>query len=113
MANRASEMKIAKGVVDELRSLSSSDAGKVISFLEHLAKNPYDGALIGDAYAEGDFFASKATDKLYVYWSFDVKGQVSDLTMQPKIKVLGLARKRSNHGFVPLFSRMDEKLKTA
>jgi len=113
MADRASEMKVSKAVVDELRSLSSSDAETVVTFLQHLAENPYDQTLIGAANAKGDLFASSVTDKLYVYWSFDMKSQLPNLKMQPRIHVLGLARKRANHGIVNLLSVMDEKLKSA
>ena len=107
------KMKVSKAVVDELRSLSSSDAERVVTFLQHLTENPYDQTLIGAANAKGDLFASSVTDKLYVYWSFDMKSHLPDLKMQPKINVLGLARKRANHGLVPLLSVMDEKLKSA
>ena len=112
MAKRASEMRIARDVVDELRSLSSSEADTVVTFLQHLAENPYDRTLIGSANAKGDLFASKVTDKLFVYWSFD-KRQLTGLTMRPKINVLGLARKQANHGLVPLLSVTDEKLQSA
>jgi hypothetical protein len=113
MPKTASEMKFSKAVVDELRSLSSSDAEIVVTFLQHLAENPYDQTIIGAANAKGDLFASSVTDKLYVYWSFDMNSPLPDLTTQPKINVLGLARKRANHGLVPLLSVMDEKLKSA
>jgi hypothetical protein len=104
-----SEIKLSKAVVDELRALSSTDTERVLSFLEHLASNPYDRTVIGSANVKGDLFASSITDKLYVYWSFDVKG----LMTKPKINILGLARKSATHGLVPLFSMMDEKLKPA
>ncbi len=113
MAKRASEMRVSKAVVDELRSLSDSDADRVVTFLQHLAENPYDQTLIGSANAKGDLFASSVTDKLFVYWSFDTKSQLPRLTMQPKINVLGLARKRANHGLVPLLSVADETLQSA
>jgi hypothetical protein len=112
MAKRASEMKVSKAVVDELRSLSSSDAETIVNFLQHLAENPYDQTLIGSANAKGDLFASSVTDRLYVYWSFDMNSQPRNLKMQPRINVLGLARKRANHGFLPLWSVVDEKLKS-
>jgi hypothetical protein len=113
MAKRASEMTVSQAVVDELRSLSSSDAEMVVTFLQHLAENPYDRTLLASAIAKGDLFASSVTDKLYVYWSFDMKSQLPDLKMQPKISVLGLAQKRANHGLVPLWSVVDEKFKSA
>jgi len=113
MAKRASEMKVAKAVIDELRSLSASDADMVVTFLQHLAENPYDQTLIGSANAKGDLFASSVTDNLYVYWSFDTKRQPPSLMTQPKINVLGLARKRANHGVVRLLSVTDEKLQSA
>lgn len=116
MADRASEMRVSKAAVDELRSLAPSDAAVVISFLEHLGENPYDQTLIGAADAKGDLFASSVTDKLYVYWSFDAKNHATGLTMQqmqPTINVLGLARKSANNGFVPLLSPVDKKLKYA
>jgi hypothetical protein len=113
MAKRASEMKVSKAVVDELRSLSASDADLVATFLQHLAENPYDQTLIGSANAKGDIFASGITDKLYVYWSFDTKSQLPGHMMQPKINVLGLAQRQSNHGLVLLTSVTHEKLQSA
>jgi len=113
MAKRASEMKVSKAVVDELRSLSASDAEMVLTFLQHLAENPYDQTTIGSANAKGDLFASSVTDKLYVYWSFDTKNQLPSLMMQSKINVLGLARKRAIQGLVPLLTVADEKLQSA
>jgi len=85
------EITVSKAVVDELRSLSDSDADIVLNFLQHLAENPYDQALIGSASAKGDLFASSVTDKLYVYWSLDTKSQLPGPMMQPEINVLGLA----------------------
>jgi hypothetical protein len=105
-------MKVSKAALDEFRSLSASDADRVVAFLGHLAENPYDQKLIGSAEAKGDFFASRVTDKLVVYWAFDPKSQLPSLTTQSKINVLGLARKRANHGFVPLLSVTDEKLQS-
>jgi hypothetical protein len=113
MAKRAAEMKVSKAAVDEIRSLSASDAEMVLTFLQHLAENPYDQTMIGSANAKGDLFASNVTDKLYVYWSLDTKNPLSSLMMQPKITVLGLARKRANQGLVPLLSVTDEKLQSA
>jgi hypothetical protein len=115
MAKRAPVMKVAKAAVDELRSLSASDAELVVTFLQHLAENPYDQALIGSAHANGDLFASSVNDKLYVYWSFDTKRQrqLPGLVTPPKINVLGLARMRANHGFVPVLPITDEKLRSA
>ena len=113
MAKRAPVMKVAKAAVDELRLLSASDAELVVTFLQHLAENPYDQALIGSAHANGDLFASSVNDKLYVYWSFDTKRQLQGLMTPPKINVLGLARMRANHGFVPLLPITDEKLRSA
>jgi len=113
MAERASEMKVHKAVVDELRALSTSDADMVVTFLQHLAENPYDQTLIRSSRAKGDLFASSVTDDLYVYWSFDPKSQRLSLMMQPKINVLGLARKVANHRLVPLFSVADENLQSA
>ena len=113
MPDRSSEMKVSKAVVAELRSLSSSDAESIVTFLQRLAENPYDQRLIKAANAKGDIFASSVTNTLYVYWSFDMKGNIPDLKMQPKINVLGLARRRADHGLVPVLSVMDEKLKTA
>jgi len=99
-------------MVEELRSLSASDADRVVTFLQHLAENPYDQTLIGSANVKGDLFLSSVTDKLFVYWSFDTKKPPS-LMMQPKINVLGLARRRANHGLVPLLSIAGEKLQSA
>jgi hypothetical protein len=113
MANTATEMQVSKAAVDELRSLSSSDAERVVTFLQNLADNPYDRTLIGTANAKGDLFASPATDKLYVYWSFDMDNHLPELDMPPKINVLGLARKRANHSFAPLLSVASEKLRPA
>lgn len=113
MAKRTSEMTLSAAVVDELRSLSASDADRVVTFLQHLAENPYDQMLIQSASAKGDLFASSVTDKLFVYWSFDTKSEQPRLMMQPKINVLGLARKRANHRLVPLLSATDEKLQSA
>ena len=106
-------MQVAKPVLEELRSMSTADAKRVITFLEQLANNPYEQTLIGTANAKGDLFASRVTDKLYVYWSFEVKGQVPDLEKHPRVNVLGLARKNANHGLVLLRPTMHEKLKTA
>jgi uncharacterized membrane protein YgcG len=113
MAKRASEITLSAAVVDELRSLSASDADRVVTFLQHLAENPYDQTLIRSATAKGDLFASSVTAKLFVYWSFGTKSRHPGLMIQPKINVLGLARKRANHRLVPLSSVIDEKLQSA
>jgi hypothetical protein len=113
MPKRASQIRISKDMVKELRSLSAPDADRVVTFLQHMAENPYDQTLIGSANVKGDLFLSSVTDKLFVYWSFDTKSQPPSLMMQPKINVLGLARKRANHGLVPLLSVTDEKLQPA
>ncbi len=113
MAKRASEMRISDAVVNELRSLSASDADKVVAFLQHLAENPYDRTLIGSANAKGDLFASSVTGKLLVYWSFDTKSRLPSFMTQPRINVLGLARKRADHGLIPLLSVTDENLQSA
>jgi hypothetical protein len=113
MAKRTSEMTLSAAVVDELRSLSASDADRVVTFLQHLAENPYDQALIRSASAKGDLFASSVTDRLFVYWSFDTKSHRPSLVVQPKINVLGLARMRANHSLVPLLTAIDEKLQSA
>jgi hypothetical protein len=113
MAKRASEITLSAAVVDELRSLSASDADRVVTFLQHLAENPYDQTLIRSATAKGDLFASSVTDKLFVYWSFDTKSRHPGLMIQPKVNVLGLARKRANHRLVLLSSVIDEKHQSA
>ena len=92
--------------------MPASDADRVVTFLQHLAENPYDQTLIGLASAKGDLFASRVTDKLFVYWSFDTKSQLPRVTIQPKINVLGLAR-RTNHGLIPLLSVTGEELQSA
>jgi hypothetical protein len=109
MAKRTSGMTLSTAAIEEFQSLSASDAERVVTFLEHLAENPYDQALIQSASVKGDLFASGVTDKLYVYWSFDPKNPRASLEMQPKVKVLGLGRKRGNHGIVPLLSTIGEK----
>ncbi len=113
MPKRASEITISKNIVEEIRSLSAADADRVVVFLQHLAENPYDPTVIGSADAKGDFFLSRITDKLFVYWSFDTKSQPPSLMMQPKINVLGLAQKRAKRGRVPLLSVTGEKLQSA
>ena len=107
------EITVSKPVLDELQSLSDSEADIVLNFLEHLAENPYDQTLIGSANAKGDLFASSVTDKLYLYWSFHTKSQLPGHMMQPKINVLGLAQRQSNHGLVLLTSVTHEKLQSA
>jgi hypothetical protein len=112
MAKPKYDMKVSKAFIEELRTLSTPDAETVLAFLQHLVENPYDQTLIESAAAKGDLFASSVAGKLYVYWSFDLKSELPDLNMQPKIVVLGLARKRANRGRVPLLPVMDEDLKS-
>jgi hypothetical protein len=107
------EITVSKPVLDELQSLSDSEADIVLNFLEHLAENPYDQTLIGSANAKGDLFASSVTDKLYLYWSFHTKSQLPGAMMQPEINVLGLARRRADHGLAPLLSVTGQKLQSA
>lgn len=94
----ADNLKIhfARPALNELRSLSASEARMAVPFLERLARNPYDQTLLGSAHAKGDLFASSLGDRLYVYWSFDVNDGLSDVKSQPEIKVLGFARKGGN-----------------
>jgi hypothetical protein len=89
----STKIRVATEAVKEIQSLSSADSDAVMTFLERLASNPYDNAIIGAASAKGDFFASNISDRLYVYWAFDAKGQNFSMKKQPKIKVLSIARK--------------------
>jgi hypothetical protein len=106
-------MKVSKGVLNELRSLSRADADLALGFMKHLATNPYDPTLLKTATAKGDLFASSVTDNIYLYRSLDVEGRVPDWKTTPKINVLGLAQKSASHGLAPLGFHMDEKLKPA
>jgi hypothetical protein len=95
------KINVATAAFKEIQSLSSSESDMLIAFVERLASNPYDNALLESAHAKGDMFASSITDRLYVYWSFDDEGQPLSRKRQSKIRVLGLARKTPGGRFAP------------
>jgi hypothetical protein len=90
MSSSKNVFVVAKGLVDDIASLSPKEKAGLWSFLKELQNSPY--SVLEQTEASGEFFASLISNNKYaLYWSLEYPDNLS-LIAPLRIKLLALKR---------------------